>query len=641
MKIFENTATSFATNGLGPLPDATFAQVTEEINGIFELAFDYPITGLHYEEIKRNRLVVCKPNMYDSEQAFRIYSISKPISGIVRVNARHIAASDLPGVILKPPIIYPGYLNGSSAVQTFLNSSSNYMNSCPFTFAIEPSSSNYCKVPVPMSVWDLMGGDEYQMLHAFGGEYSFNNFAVTLKTARGINRGVTLRYGKNITDFQQDENIEEVYTGVLPYFYTDNEGRVIGDIQSTGTFNYSRVMLLDCSNVDWVEFGYHNGTDDDGNYTWEGAPTKAMLNAYAQDYITKNHPGTPEISMDISFVDLQRAGELDTVAELSKVQLGDTVKVIFPDLLDSAVESECTKTEYNVLTDAYDSITLGDRTPNAADSLAYEAKVVSAIDQQNDTLTIKLQATEDGLMSEVSRAAGTENELSSRITQNANAISAEVTNRQNGDSSVLTQTSNAISAEVTARNGAIASAITQLARSITLAVSNDTDRSTITLSGDGITTQAKTIKFTGDIIFAADLYDGTTKISGDNIKTGTISASRIDADNLVVKQLKAGTHSYSGGYGGFEVSSDGRVTAGAGSIIEILSEVIIRNKRIQVDGITAVGQYNYMPGLYQTAGPSNPYCYSRNGHLVTFNWNASNELEVYVDSTKIGKMTVS
>lgn len=634
MKIFENTATSFATNGLGPLPDATFAQVTEEINGIFELAFDYPITGLHYEEIKRNRLVVCKPNMYGSEQAFRIYSISKPISGIVRVNARHIAASDLPGVILKPPTIYPGYLNGSSAVQTFLNSSSNYMNSCPFTFAIEPSSSNYCKVPVPMSVWDLMGGDEYQMLHAFGGEYSFNNFTVTLKTARGINRGVTLRYGKNITDFQQDENIEEVYTGVLPYFYTDNEGRVIGDIQSTGTFNYSRVMLLDCSNVDWVEFGYHNGTDDDGDYTWEGAPTKAMLNAYAQDYIAKNHPGTPEISMDISFVDLQRAGELDTVAELSKVQLGDTVKVIFPDLLDSAVESECTKTEYNVLTDAYDSITLGDRTPNAADSLAYEAKVVGAIDQQNDTLTIKLQATEDGLMSEVSRAAGTENELSSRITQNANAISAEVTNRQNGDSSVLTQTSNAISAEVTARNGAIASAITQLANSITLAVSNGTDRSTITLSGDGITTQSKVIRFTGDIVFESDLStSGSTNINGANITTGKIAAARIDVDNLVAKQLKTGVYGSGGGYG-LEIKSNGHFGSGDAATIGV-------DDRMQFNsGLTSYGANCFIDALYQTAGPTKPYCYSRNGHLVTFNWTGS-DLEVYVDSTKIGKMTVS
>lgn len=641
MKIFENTATTFTSNGLGPLPDATSARVTEEINGIFELEFEYPITGLHYAEITRNRLVVCKPNHYDSEQAFRVYSISKPIGGIVTVNARHIAASDLPGIILKPPTIYPGYLNGPSAVQTFLNTSSNYLNTNNFTFTIEPTSSNYCKVPVPMSVWELMGADEYQMLNAFGGEYRFNNFNVTLKTARGQNRGVTLRYGKNITDFRQDENVAEVYTGVYPYYYNEDNGRVIGDVQSTGTFNYSKIMLLDCSGVDWLDLGYQTGTNDQGNPVYEGAPTKAMLNTYAQDYIAKNNPGIPEISMNVSFVDLQRAGELDTTAELSRVQLGDTVKIVFPDLLDSAVEAECTKTEYNVLTDSYDSITLGDRTKDISNSLAYEAKVVSALDQESNGLTIKLQATKDGLESEVSRAAGTEAELSSRITQTATALSTEVTNRQNGDNSVLQQTASAISTEVTNRNSAISSAITQLANSITLAVQNGADSATITLSGNGITTQARTIQFTGDIVFAADLYDGTTTISGDNIKTGTISASRIDADNLVVKQLKAGTHSYSGGYGGFEVSSDGRVTAGAGSIIEILSEVIIRNKRMQVDGITAVGQYNYMPGLYQTAGPSNPYCYSRNGHLVTFNWNASNELEVYVDSTKIGKMTVS
>jgi hypothetical protein len=341
-----------------------------------------------------------------------------------------------------------------------------------------------------------------------------------------------------------------------------------------------------------------------------------------------------EISMDISFVDLQRAGELDTVAELSKVQLGDTVKVIFPDLLDSAVESECTKTLYNVLTDAYDSITLGDRTPNAADSLAYEAKVVSAIDQQNDTLTIKLQATEDGLMSEVSRAAGTENELSSRITQNANAISAEVTNRQNGDSSVLTQTSNAISAEVTARNGAIASAITQLANSITLAVSNGTDRSTITLSGDGITTQSKVIRFTGDIVFESDLStSGSTNINGANITTGKIAAARIDVDNLVAKQLKTGVYGSGGGYG-LEIKSNGHFGSGDAATIGV-------DDRMQFNsGLTSYGANCFIDALYQTAGPTKPYCYSRNGHAVTFNWNDT-DLELYVDNTKIGKFTVS
>lgn len=641
MKIFENTATTFTSNGLGPLPDATSAGVTEEVNGIFELEFEYPITGLHYAEIKRNRLVVCKPDPYDTEQAFRIYSISKPISGIVKVNARHIAAADLPGMILKPPTIYPGNLNGSSAVQTFLNASPNHLNPCPFTFTIEPSSSNYCRVPVPMSVWDLMGGDEYQMLHAFGGEYYFNNFNVTLKTARGANRGVTLRYGKNITDLKQDENIEEVFTGVYPYYYNDENGRVLGDIQSTGSFNYSRIMLLDCSSVDWYELGYTNGTDSQGNPTYEGAPTRDMLNTYARDYIAREHPEKPEISIDISFVDLRRAGELDTVAELSRVQLGDTVKVIFPELLDSAVEAECTKTEYNVLTDEYTRITLGDRTKSAADSLAYESKVISAIDQQTDSLTIKLQATDEGLMSEVARAAGTEAELSSRITQTANAITAEVTNRQNGDQSIRTQLANEISSEVTARNGAIASAIRQLAESITLAVSNGTDRSTITLTGDGITTQSKTIRFTGNIVFQSDLSSaGETNINGGNITSGTISAARIDVDNLTVKALKTTTHREGSSYYGFEVTDDGYVSAGDGDVVGISDRVVI-NSRLQATGITTTGAENsFIRNLYQSAGPTNPYAYSRNSHLVTFNWTGS-ELEVYVDSTKIGKMTVS
>ncbi len=648
MKIFENTATTFTTNGLGPLPDATSAVVTEEINGIFELQFEYPITGLHYAEIKRNRLVVCKPNHYDPEQAFRIYSISKPIGGIVTVNARHIAASDLPGIILKPPTIYPGYLNGPSAVQTFLNTSSNYLNTNNFTFAIEPTSSNYCKVPVPMSVWELMGADEYQMLNAFGGEYQFNNFAVTLKTARGQNRGATLRYGKNITDFRQDESIEEVYTGVYPYYYNEDNGRVIGDVQSAGTFNYSKIMLLDCSGVDWFDLGYQNATDDQGNPKYEGAPTKQMLNTYAQDYIAKNNVGTPEVSMTISFVDLKRAGELDTVAELSRVQLGDTVKIVFPELLDSTAEAECTKTEYDVLTDSYESITLGDRTKNAADSLAYEAKVVSALDQQQDGLTIKLQATKDGLESEVSRAAGTEAELSSRITQTATAISTEVTNRQAGDASVLQQTASAISTEVTNRNNAISSAITQLANSISLSVTNQAKQSIITLTGEDITAQSQIIKFTGNVVFASDLStSGSTTINGDNISTGTVSADRIDANNLKVKQLEAGTNTHGGTNYSFKVATDGTVSGNGHDIW--VNDMVCVNDRVQADSITVGGysgsgytSYLYDSMAFRSHGSSpQPYAYCQSANTVSFSWTSNHELEVYIDGSRIGKLTIT
>ena len=109
----------------------------------------------------------------------------------------------------------------------------------------------------------------------------------------------------------------------------------------------------------------------------------------------------------------------------------------------------------------------------------------------------------------------------------------------------------------------VQSMIEQFADSITLSVSNGEDRSTITIEGDGITTQSKTIRFTGDVVFESDLSDGTTLISGDCIRTGEIDADLIttgtlDADLLnLTGQFTVQHHGYDYGYIGCGIGSTG------------------------------------------------------------------------------------
>lgn len=52
-RIYPDGATQASANGLGRLSDATRLEVTEEINGIFELEMDYPIDGINFELIKK------------------------------------------------------------------------------------------------------------------------------------------------------------------------------------------------------------------------------------------------------------------------------------------------------------------------------------------------------------------------------------------------------------------------------------------------------------------------------------------------------------------------------------------------------------------------------------------------------------
>ena len=122
-----------------------------------------------------------------------------------------------------------------------------------------------------------------------------------------------------------------------------------------------------------------------------------------------------------------------------------------------------------------------------------------------------LTSTVQGLNGQISTLKQTDSSLQSQITG------------INGNISTLQQTDSSLQSQITGVNGSI-STLDQKIDSISLSVSNDTNSSTISLTVDGVTVASKTIKFTGDIVFASDLTDGQTTISGDNILTGEISA---------------------------------------------------------------------------------------------------------------------
>ena len=125
-----------------------------------------------------------------------------------------------------------------------------------------------------------------------------------------------------------------------------------------------------------------------------------------------------------------------------------------------------------------------------------------------------------------------ENDLSNRIDLTASGMDAKIEDAKNGLKNEITATANSLSANISATDGRV-TALSASLDSMTLSVSNGSESSTISLVKDGVTVSSKTVKFTGDVIFASDLTDGTTMISGNNILTGTISADRLDISGAI------------------------------------------------------------------------------------------------------------
>lgn len=172
-----------------------------------------------------------------------------------------------------------------------------------------------------------------------------------------------------------------------------------------------------------------------------------------------------------------------------------------------------------------------------------------------NSLSSRITQNATSISTEVTARQNGDSALSSRITQNANSITSEVTARQNGDNSLssrITQNANSISSEVTARqNGdnSLSSRINQSAHTITLGVSGKagkTSGASITISlkdanGNTISSGSGNVLIDGNVIFSSQLTDGTTTISGSNIKTGTIDASLVTVANINASNITTGT----------------------------------------------------------------------------------------------------
>lgn len=339
--LYESSEKQFTTNGIGTLADAISCTVVEERNGSYELEMEYPLGGVHYDEIRNNRIILAMPSDGQKTQPFRIFKITRPIGGVVKIYAVHLSY-DLSGI----PVA-PFTANDCSSALNGLKSNSMIAN--PFEVWTDISGSGKYKQNSPASFRSRLAGTDGSILDSFGkgAELEFDRLTVKVHQNRGRDNGVTIRYGKNLTDLKQQESIENVRTGVIAYWYKEENNTqdvIVGEIQyleNHADYPKENIHVLDCS----ADF--------------EKKPDKQQLNTRAKQYIKANNIGVPKVSIDVSFIQLWQTEEYKNIVSLERVSLCDTVHVVFDKLGVNAV-AKVIKTEFDVLNERYIKITLGE-----------------------------------------------------------------------------------------------------------------------------------------------------------------------------------------------------------------------------------------------------------------------------------------
>ena len=363
MVLFPSGATTFETQGLGSIVDAISCNVHEVLNGEYELEMQYPITGTQYGNLQNRRIIFSKHDPYSEPQPFRIYRITRPMNGIVSIYARHVSY-DLAGI----PVGVFDANNAQSAMQGLKN---NSLVANPFLFETTmPTVANFsCQYPQPCR--NLLGGQEGSILDVYGGEYEWDEWTVHLQSRRGSDNGVRITYGKNLIDIEQDENIANLKTGIIPYWINSETGEVIYSspqiIQAPGEFNFSSVVPVD--------FGEQ----------FESQPTPQELAEAGQEYITDNKIGVPTVSIDLSFAQLEQYSLYESTEALERVRIGDTVHVFFAQL-GINVSSRVVETNYDPILNRYNSVSVGSVRADIAGTIADQQQQIDDL-TQNPTLS--------------------------------------------------------------------------------------------------------------------------------------------------------------------------------------------------------------------------------------------------------------
>ena len=327
--------------GVGALSDVLTCEVKEELNGAYELTMEYAAEGIHASEIVPNAILKVKPNYTDDPQLFRIYKVGKTINGRFTVNAQHIIY-DLSG-----KIITSGSSGSCVGACALLEAQAGN-----FTINTDKTVSASFSVSEPSSVRSWFGGKKGSLLDVFGGEWFYNNYAATLKQARGQDRSVTIRYGKNLVDLSQELDMENLVTGVVP-FYKDSQTEAV----TTGT-KVSTGLVLDVDRDIAVDFS----SDVDPE---SATPIATQLATLAAAYIANHNYTSLSNSITLDFVQLQGLTE--------RIDLGDTCHIYFEALgISSSVR--CIATVWDALEERYTSTTFGDVQTNIADTIANNEK---------------------------------------------------------------------------------------------------------------------------------------------------------------------------------------------------------------------------------------------------------------------------
>ena len=205
----------------------------------------------------------------------------------------------------------------------------------------------------------ILGDDENSFLNRWGGEVLLDNFDIYINDKIGSDNGVRVELGYNLNEIEEDINIEEVATRIIPTGYNGimlegNTPWVDSPLINKYTKPKMRVINFDDVKVKESE------ADEEGFNTIEEARQELIkrCNKLYEEGIDK-----PSVNYKIDMINLANTTAYKEYIKLVTVNEGDTVTCYIPGL-DIDVKARVIDYEEDLITGEYISLELGNAISN-------------------------------------------------------------------------------------------------------------------------------------------------------------------------------------------------------------------------------------------------------------------------------------
>lgn len=200
----------------------------------------------------------------------------------------------------------------------------------------------------------LLGDDKNSFLNRWGGEFYCENFDVYINDRIGSDNGVRVEFGYNLNEIEEDINIENVVTRIIPVGYDGImlEGNTPWvDSTLINKYTHIKMRVVEFSDVKVKE----NSEDEEGFNTIKEARTELInrCNKLFEEGIDK-----PTVNYKIDMINLANTTAYKDLKMLVEVNKGDTVTCYIKHL-DIDVKARVIDYERDLITGEYTYIELG------------------------------------------------------------------------------------------------------------------------------------------------------------------------------------------------------------------------------------------------------------------------------------------